>query len=444
MNLRDYQTRAVEQVGAAYREGSRSVCLVAPTGAGKSVLGMEVARRVIERSPSRRVLWIAHRRELISQAQAHAENILGPLVDRFGVATVQGLAASGERPRADLMIFDEAHHAGAGAAEWHAVAADYASSWRLGLTATPARGDGSPLGDVFDRMVVAAQYSELVAAGHLVPCRVLRPDATVDGLAQDPVAAWLAHAGRRQGFLFARRVDECYDYAARLEAAGIPAEVIESSTHAEVREQHLRDFRRGAVRVLCSVYVLTEGVDVPAASVCLLARGAGHAGLFLQMVGRVLRPSPGKEDALLIDLPGLTYEHGFPTDDREYSLDGEPIKRVGEQAPPKKGAGDKEDKPVTIYSFALREVYAGEDTPTEAKRQEWDRLVAMCRTKGWGVGWAGSQYRKLFGAPPPAGWVSLEAKRKQIEDWRRLAQAKNYKAGWVGFRAKDAFGDWVR
>ena len=444
MNLRDYQTRAVEEVGACYRR-VRSVCLVAPTGAGKTLLGLEVARRTLARDPTRRVLWLAHRQELVSQAIERAEVHLGPMIDRFTAATVQGLMASGSRPEATLVIADEAHHYGRGAAEWHKVVDGYAEGWMLGLTATPQRGDGSPLGDVFSEMVIAAQYGELVEAGHLVPCRVIRPLSMLDdGLAQDPVDAWIAHAEGRQGFLFGRRVDECYDYAARLRARGLRAEVIEGNTAAQLREDHLADFRGGRLDVLCSVYVLTEGVDVPAAAVCMLARSAGHTGTYLQMVGRVLRPAEGKRDAILIDLMGASYKHGLPTEDREYGLSGRAISVKQEAAEPAAKGEAREDKPLRIYSLALAEVYAGDATPAAAKRAEWDRLAAMCSTKGWGIGWAGSQYRKLFGAPPPAGWVSLEAKRKQIEDWRRLAQAKNYKAGWVGFRAKDAFGDWVR
>jgi superfamily II DNA or RNA helicase len=321
------------------------------------------------------------------------------------------------------------------------VAQDYARSWRLGLTATPQRGDGTPLGDVFDSLVVAAQYSELLADGHLVPCRVIRPDGPIeDGLAQNPVEAWKAHAGDRQGFIFGHRVDKCYEYARALTAAGFPTEVIEGNTAADIRAEHLREFKAGRLRALCSVYVLTEGIDVPVASVCLLARKAGHTGTYLQMVGRVLRPAPGKTDALLIDLAGTSYHHGLPTDDREYALSGRSIRTLGQVREAAEESEKRADKPLVIYSRELREVYAGDETPVEARRAEWNRLVDLCQQRKWAIGWAAKQYRTLFKAPPPATWVPPAMRAAQVQAWKARASEKSYKPGWVRVMEREAFG----
>jgi superfamily II DNA or RNA helicase len=79
------------------------------------------------------------------------------------------------------------------------------------------------------------------------------------------------------------------------------------------------------VRVLTNVNTLTEGVDVPEARTCILARSFGHVGGYLQAAGRVLRAAPGKESAVVVDLTGATIRHGLPTTDRTYSLSGRAI-----------------------------------------------------------------------------------------------------------------------
>jgi superfamily II DNA or RNA helicase len=438
--LRPYQERAVDLVGEAWRGGARSVCLVAPTGSGKTVMGCEVLRRTLARRPERRVLWLAHRHELIAQARDRVDAYLGDVADHVEVATVQGLAASERRPAADLLVLDEAHHYAPGAAEWHEVAGAYSGAWRLGLTATPERGDGSPLGDTFSALVVGAQYSDLLADGSLVPCRVMRPDDQLDGLAQDPVAAWLAQAGERRGFLFGGRVEECEGYTRRLREAGVPAALISGATPAAERAASLEAFRGREIRCLASVYVLTEGVDVPEASVCLLARGCQHASTYLQMVGRVLRPAPGKADALLIDLPGASHAHGWPTADREYSLSGEAIREAGKTDGRAPRAEIGEDRPVRIYSRALSEVYAGAETPREARLAEWRRLERLCRAKGWGIGWAAGEYRKLFGAAPSVAWIDSSDLQAQRAEWRRRARERGYKQAWVWVQERRCFG----
>jgi superfamily II DNA or RNA helicase len=183
--------------------------------------------------------------------------------------------------------------------------------------------------------VVGATVAQLTDWGHLVPLEGVRPESMLEPghIAQDPVEAYLEHArgpvGYRQGILFARSVEEAQRYAAALTGRGVRAECVTASTPAADRSAALELFRRGVIRVLTNVYVMTEGTDLPMAEVCILARGAGSAGMLLQMVGRVLRPSPGKASALLIDLRGVTHLHGYPEDERTYSLVGKGMRRVG-------------------------------------------------------------------------------------------------------------------
>ena len=210
----------------------------------------------------------------------------------------------------------------------------------LGLTATPERGDGTGLAPLFTSLVVGVTVRALTTAGHLVPCEVIRPErwlkeggAPGNPLAQRPLDAWRAHGmnGReaRQGFLFCASVEEAETFAREFCDAGIRAVAISANTHADERAAALDAFRAGTVRVLVNVFVFTEGTDLPMAEVCCLASSPGTAGGYLQRVGRVLRTSPGKTGALLIDLPGISHLHGMPEDERVYKLTGKGIVVAG-------------------------------------------------------------------------------------------------------------------
>jgi DNA repair protein RadD len=119
------------------------------------------------------------------------------------VASLETLHRRGERPRADLLIVDEAHRAGA--ASVRGVLEGYPQARLLGLTATPERGDGQPMGDVFERLVCASSVAALTAQGHLVPAIVFSPPATTEGaLVMDPVDALVTHAPGEPAMVFCR------------------------------------------------------------------------------------------------------------------------------------------------------------------------------------------------------------------------------------------------
>lgn len=341
MILRPYQTRAIDDLRAAYASGKRAPCLVLPTGGGKTLIASEIIRSALGRG--RRVLFLAHRRELIEQTVAKLE--------RFGVTDVRMIQAARDvgrpdapvtvasvqtltnwldrMPRADLAVFDEAHHVVA--KTWASIAATYTDAHLLGLTATPERSDGRPLGDVFDALVVGSTVKELTALEHLVPCRVYAPPSTLDTaeLALAPVEAYRKHTPDQRAIIFCVTVDHAQSVAEEFNTAGIVAEVVSGNMRG--RADSLARFRAGTTRVIVNVHVLTEGYDDPGAAVCILARKPEHAGTYLQMIGRVLRPAPGKTHATLIDLCGSVHDHGLPDADREYSLTGKAISSTDRQ-----------------------------------------------------------------------------------------------------------------
>jgi superfamily II DNA or RNA helicase len=243
---------------------------------------------------------------------------------RVQVGTVQTLIARSSRPPADLVVLDEAHHYMA--AEWRGLAEEYPEALCLGLTATPARQDGEPLGDIFDAIVVAASYSELIDGGFLVPACVYQPpDPLGNDLAQDPFDAWVKYAAGIRSFVFCARVSGAYETAQRFRDHGVNAQTIEANSAMRFRKETIVDFRADRVKVITNVNTMTEGIDVPDAGCAVLARAFGHVGSYLQAVGRVLRPARGKRRAIVIDLPGMSLCHGLPDQDREYSLRGRAI-----------------------------------------------------------------------------------------------------------------------
>lgn len=340
MNLRPYQDRAISDLRASYASGRRAPCLVCPTGAGKTVIAAAIIRAAVQRG--RRVLMLAHRQELITQTVAklsasgvydvrtiQAAADLGSRDALVAVASIPTLTGWGDRmPAADLVVFDECHHAVA--TTWARIADRYASAHLLGLTATPQRGDGKALGDMFDALVIGSTVRELTDLGHLVPCRVWAPSETLGQgeLVLSPAQAYLQHAEGQRAVVFCSTLEHANTIAAEMNEAGIPTGVVHGNGGNAARADVLSRLASGTLRAVCNVHVLTEGWDLPVVSVCILARKPVHMGTFLQMVGRVLRPAPDKDSALLLDLCGSVHVHGTPDMDREYSLDGKGISAV--------------------------------------------------------------------------------------------------------------------
>ena len=349
---RPYQIDAIAKVRAAFVEGARRVVLVVPTGGGKTHIASRVVQMGVERG--KRWLWLAHRTELVGQAcKALSEMGLDVGAVAAGsdwpekpnapvqVASIQTLLARTDRPPAHGIVWDECHHCAESAEEWSSLLQSYPNVRVLGLSAYPERSDGMGLAPLFDRLVVGVSVRKLIAEGYLVPCEIVRPSrwlkhGNVKGnpLALEPLAAYRENTPDESCLLFARSIDEAERYAAEFTKAGYRAACVSQRTSESERRWAIESFKRGRIKVLCNVYVFTEGTDMPNASVCLMARGASSAGTVFQMVGRVLRPAPGKTHATWIDLQGVSYIYGVPEDERLFQLDGRAITLAKERTCP--------------------------------------------------------------------------------------------------------------
>jgi superfamily II DNA or RNA helicase len=441
--LRPYQAKALLEAREAYRAGKRAILLVAPTGAGKTRMGVEIAAGALAKGGS--VLWLAHREELLVQAR---DRLLAEGLPRVGViaagepminapvqvASIQTLAARAHRglPPGKVVVFDEAHHYAA--STWGEVAAAYKDSARLGLTATPERGDGRALGDLFDHVVPVSSVRDLQEIGVLVPCVTYAPSSPTKDLSQDPVAAYLARTPGERAFVFCANVAHAERLALGFVGQGVPAATIHADTPWLLRRARLEAFRRQDVQplreagtleraplVLCNVYTLTEGVDVPEATCCILARGCGHPGMLLQMAGRVLRAAPGKTRAVLIDLRGVVHKLGLPEADREWSLEGKAIQLAEKE---------REEKLKTCPACS------GVFAVWKADREGW-RVCPLCRERISPPEPPQVSPRELhaMGAAAP-----VADREKHLAKLAKVAVSRGRKPGWIAFAFKERFG----
>lgn len=347
MSLRPYQVDAVRKVRAAYAAGCKRVLLVLATGAGKTVVASEIIR--LARLNETSVTFLAHRVELIEQTLGKLREVgIEPGVIKAGyaptplapvqVASIQTLARRGI-VGGGFLIVDEAHHAASDT--YRRTASQY--RYVLGLTATPWRTDGRGLEGDFDAVVVAATPAELARDGYLVTPECFQyasPDLKGIRLTDsgdfspkmlqllterqetqgNVVREYHLHGNGEPAIVFPATVKRSQQLVAQFNATGFSAAHIDADTPPFERDAILKRFKRGALQVLSSCGVLTEGFDAPIASVVMIERPTMSEALYLQMVGRGLRPYPGKTRCLIHDHGGNILRHGLPLDDRDYSL----------------------------------------------------------------------------------------------------------------------------
>lgn len=396
--LRPYQLRAIAQTHDAWARGAVGVVLCMPTGAGKTVVLSELARQHVASGGS--VTVLCHRDELIHQTRSKLASVGLPDAP---VDSVQTALRRDPRP-CSLLILDECHHFGSSL--WGQLPQRYTRALRLGLTATPQRGDGRAL-QGFDVLLCPVTPSELLAQGHLVPCRVL---SAPDDTRADPLHVWREHAQGRRTITFHGTVSE-----AQAMAHDTGGACLEGRLSARARRDIVERFRAGDLRTLTSVQCLTEGFDAPETDCVLIARGVSHAGTWLQMIGRGLRPAPGKRDCLVLDCRGSVHDHGLPYDPREWTLTGRghalpalpalsQCRQCGavyrsDPVCPECGYATPAPTVKPTRAVPLAEVHASD---TAARRREyWHRMRAIAQQRGYKPGWAAWKYRSKYGTWPP-------------------------------------------
>lgn len=268
---------------------------------------------------------------------------------RIYVCSLQTIIARGLRPDADFVILDECHiFAGP---ECLALLHAYPNALHLGLTATPQRGDGTALGNFYERLVVGPQLGWGMTHGLCpehgegpISCcdknapylvrriRTHAPPKKLTKLAWDPVEAWFQMAPGLPTIYFCDSSRHADDLVKRFSEMGVGAEVVNSKTPAKQRRTFRDRVRSGKTLVVCTHSVGIKALDLPEIACVGLWRSVGVQGVMQQMVGRGARA--GKEEMIFIDGVGNVREMGLPEQERVFSLDGDPIKLARPSATP--------------------------------------------------------------------------------------------------------------
>lgn len=478
LTLRPYQQAAIAAIYDYYGEKSGNCCVVIPTAGGKSLVMAAFIEGVLKAWPDQRILIVTHVRELI--AQNHAEMIgLWPeapagiysagLGKRDAQARVLFAGIQSIHRRAqevghtDLVLIDEAHLIPGNSSTMYrrfldALARINPALKVIGLTATPFRLDSGMLHEgrsaLFTDIAYEAPVRDLIDAGYLSPLVSKQPATRLDvskvgtragdfiqrdmaaavdkeAITRAAVTEIIEHGRERKSWLaFCSGVDHARHVAEEFGRQGITCRTIFGDTPKEERDAIIAAFKRGEIRALASMGVLTTGFNAPAVDLIALLRPTKSAGLYVQMVGRGTRLAPGKGNCLVLDFAGNVRRHG-------------PIDLVRPKRPGEAGGGEAPTKvcpecdsiialsatecPDCGHVFPAREVKIA---PTAATLPVLSPKVQWLPVHGVSY----SRHDKLGGLPSLkvtyncglksySEWVCVEhqgyARQKAAEWWRR-------------------------
>jgi DNA repair protein RadD len=462
VELRPYQSDISAEFEHHVERGDPSILLVAPTGSGKTVIAAAIIAGC-----TRRVLVIAHRREIVNQTsdkltargiphgiiQAGDEKKLRPMA-AVQIASIQTLHARAIRsstmlmPLADLLIIDEAHHACA--MTYKKVVEAYPNAVILGLTATPCRGDGRGLGGIFKVMIECPQVPNLIEQGYLVKSRVYAPvDPDLRGvrihagdyvesqlaermdrdeLVGDIVTHWFKYGECRKTVAFACSVGHSIRIRDEFVKAGVRAEHLDGSTSIDERAAILGRLASGETEVVSNCMVLTEGFDLPDIGCIILARPTKKMGLYRQMIGRGLRPAVGKSDVVILDHSGAVFRHGLPEDRVEWTLD-----------PDLRASAPEHTKRQSRYESKLIE--CSQCRTLRVGGKPCPNCGFMPRRPAEFIATAAGELGLVKG-----GRAIVHYDEMQKDRWHGMltyiAEERGYKPGWIAHKFKEKFGHW--
>lgn len=441
------------------QQGHKSILIQSPTGSGKTALTAHMLHTAA--SKGMRSWFVVHRRELVQQStEAFQKEGLRHGIIAAGfpqnrsaqvqIASIGTLAKRFTRYHSpSLICWDECHHVAA--KTWRTLFQSFPNAYHIGLTATPERLDGQGLGSYFQKMIHGPSVSWLIENGFLSKYRLYAP-ANVDlsnvhkrmgdyardelNVAMDKpkitgsaVEHYKKYANGKRAIVFAVSVEHSKHIVEEFQKEGFNAAHVDGESEMGYREGTIQAFARGDIKILSNVELFGEGFDIPAMEAAILLRPTQSLSLYLQQIGRALRPSSGKTEALIFDHVGNCERFGLPDDLREWSLEGRDKSKGDYPAPIricKVCFAAFPPKPTCPFCGAIvpiepREVEQVAGTLTEvdqvqlALKLKWRReqgmargfkeLVEIGKQKGYGqraYGWAamvmkGRQAKKLKG-----------------------------------------------
>lgn len=351
--LRPYQSELAKQVYNCWDSGYKAPCIVLPCGGGKSVIIAEIAKQFTEQNKN--VLFLVHRKELCEQiANTFVQWRVKMKYCKIGmVQTVCKRLDKIARP--SLIITDENHHSKA--ASYRKIYEYFSDVPRVGVTATPVRLDGSGLKDVNDKLIIGVTAKWLIENKCLAPYdyyapplkmqkqkfRIRNGDYVTKDILDfydkpkiygDIVNHYKKFANGKQAIAYCAAITQSEKLCGEFESNGIKAAHIDAKTPKDKRSRIIEDFRKGDIKILSNVDLISEGFDVPDCEVSILARPTKSLTLYIQQSMRCMRYKPDKR-AIIIDHTDNWERFGLPDDDREWTLEGRKKRESSGEAPVK-------------------------------------------------------------------------------------------------------------
>jgi DNA repair protein RadD len=463
ITLRPFQSKIISDVREAFQSGARAPLVVSPTGSGKTVIFCAISELTAARGNHVNIL--THRAELLGQTSRHLEKlglthgIISPghsmTGDNIQVSSVQTLARRIDKVREpDIVIIDECHHVMA--KTWRDILSRWTNARILGVTATPCRLDGKPLGvsggGCFDKMILGPTVQELIDLGYLARPACYGPDVgggidmtgvklsggdfdwhaateRVDKpkITGDVLRHYARHCTGMPTIGFCCSIAHAQHTADLFNAAGVQSKVIHGKLGDAQRRRMIEDLAERRIDVLWSCDIISEGTDIPVVGAGIMLRPTHSLNLCLQQMGRILRTYPGKKEAIILDHVGNCQRHGLPEWNREWSLDG----TVKTKKPKDAGALVKQCENCLMWfqSTARMCPHCGWDFSTgrahraELEQQEGElRLLQdQMAQKQENI----NDRRELGRAVHTAG---------SIEEMVRIAERRGYKKSWAYIR----------
>jgi superfamily II DNA or RNA helicase len=336
LEQRPYQLEAWEALINARKHGDKRALIQLATGLGKTLVAAVDALHYTESHPSARVLFVVHMTDIARQARQTFETVhdtkhwnyrpgQSPKDVPLTFATFQGLYTSLDKlppDYYDYIIWDEAHHIEA--TTFKAVREHFTPRFELGLTATPARGDGRDILKYFGEPVYTKSLADGMAEGWLSPVdyhlvfddtlkTAIKDNFNVDSIKKlrelfqvkvrdHQIAQEVAKRRESIGLKDAKTIVFCHGISHAQEVAKLlGGEAYHADLKAAQKDDILTRFRSGHLSVICTVDMFNEGIDIPDARLVVFLRSTSSRTIFEQQLGRGLRRSPGKPHVTVLD-----------------------------------------------------------------------------------------------------------------------------------------------
>lgn len=439
-----YQQKLIDKARKSLAKGNQSVLIVSPAGSGKSIVIAEIARLAINKGGH--VMFMVHRKELVEQIK---ETFLKDEIDlsHTTIMTVGRIKNRlGKLPKPTLIITDETHHS---LAKTYQIIYEYYSNVpRLGFSATPWRLSGKGLKDVYDDMVIGPSVRWLIDNHYLAPFKMygfqadtssLKKSSTgdytkksMDDMASkiihgDIIRNWKDKANGRKTIVYCHSIEFSKKVAQWFNDAGIPAKHADSKTPAKERDEIMDKFRKGKIKVLCNVDLVSEGFNVPDCSCVIMLRPTQSLVLYIQQSMRSMRYVKGKT-AIIIDQVENYKNFGLPDADRQWSLNDRKKKKSSSKTIGPAIRTCDECFAVIPAQVTVCPV-CGAEIKVEKKKVEIDEKAKLQEVTDFKL-----EVNNLLTKKP--------SELKTIGELKAYAKAKGYKPGWLYFQQKQR--GWIK